>query len=98
MQGHEGKYSVYVHASEKASLGSIWKSKVFKGREIRSEKVCMQGFFFSLLNFPLVFRMLPRQVEVTSNCALTTKPNQKVNFVSSPAAAAMHIKRLFLSF
>jgi DNA gyrase inhibitor GyrI len=54
MQGHEGKYSVYVHASEKASLGSIWKSKVFKGREIRSEKVCMQGFFFfSLLNFLL---------------------------------------------
>jgi hypothetical protein len=52
----------------------------------------------SLLNFPLVFRMPPRQVEVTSNCALTTKPNQKVNFVSSPAAAAMHIKRLFLSF
>ncbi|CAK9854951.1 unnamed protein product, partial [Sphagnum jensenii] len=38
-EGHEGKYSVYVHASEKASLGSIWKSKVFKGREIRSEKV-----------------------------------------------------------
>jgi hypothetical protein len=99
MQGHEGKYSVYVHASEKASLGSIWKSKVFKGREIRSEKVCMQGFFFfSLLNFPLVFRMPPRQVEVTSNCALTTKPNQNVNFVSSPAPAAMHIKSLFLRF
>ncbi|CAK9867077.1 unnamed protein product [Sphagnum jensenii] len=38
-EGHEGKYSVYVHASEKTSLGSIWKSKVFKGREIRSEKV-----------------------------------------------------------
>jgi hypothetical protein len=89
-EGHEGKYSVYVHASEKASLGSIWKSKVFKGREIRSEKVCTQGFFFfSLLNFPLVFRMPPRQVEVTSNCVLTTKPNQKVNFVSSPAGAAM---------
>jgi hypothetical protein len=46
--------------------------------------------------FPLVFRMPPRQAEVTSNCALTTKPNQKVNFVSSPAAAAMHIKSLFL--
>jgi hypothetical protein len=39
-EGHEHGYSVYVHASEKESLGSIWKGNVFKGREIQSEKVC----------------------------------------------------------
>ncbi|CAK9212361.1 unnamed protein product [Sphagnum troendelagicum] len=38
-EGHEDRYSVYVHASKKESLGSIWKGNVFKGREIRSEKV-----------------------------------------------------------
>jgi hypothetical protein len=38
-EGHEHGYSVYVHASEKESLGSIWKGNVFKGREIQSEKV-----------------------------------------------------------
>lgn len=39
----ENKYTVYVHASEKETLKSVWKSKVFIGREIPSGKVFWGG-------------------------------------------------------
>ncbi|GAB2291434.1 hypothetical protein Dimus_025689 [Dionaea muscipula] len=35
-QGHEGKFSVYIHASQKRA---VRKSQYFKGRDIRSDKV-----------------------------------------------------------
>ncbi|KAJ7520642.1 hypothetical protein O6H91_19G015200 [Diphasiastrum complanatum] len=38
-KGYEGLYSIYVHASELARLRSVWKTGVFIGREIRSQKV-----------------------------------------------------------
>ncbi|KAJ7544508.1 hypothetical protein O6H91_09G081300 [Diphasiastrum complanatum] len=38
-KGYEGLYSIYVHASERERLKSVWTSDVFIGREIRSERV-----------------------------------------------------------
>ncbi|OAE28257.1 hypothetical protein AXG93_4492s1480 [Marchantia polymorpha subsp. ruderalis] len=38
-KGHEGLYSIYVHASERNTLKSIWRSRVFADREIPSDKV-----------------------------------------------------------
>ncbi|CAM6118789.1 unnamed protein product [Calypogeia fissa] len=42
-KGHENKYTVYVHASELATMKSVRKSKVFKGRDIPSGKVYWGG-------------------------------------------------------
>jgi hypothetical protein len=38
-QGHEGLYSIYVHASRRAELKSVWNSSIFVDREIRSQEV-----------------------------------------------------------
>ncbi|XP_057838481.2 glycosyltransferase BC10 isoform X1 [Cryptomeria japonica] len=38
-RGHEGKYSVYVHASKRNTLKTAWKSPVFLNRDITSQKV-----------------------------------------------------------
>ncbi|KAL3692689.1 hypothetical protein R1sor_006340 [Riccia sorocarpa] len=38
-KGHEGQYTVYVHASERDSLRNMWRSRVFQGRDIPSGKV-----------------------------------------------------------
>ncbi|KAH9306684.1 hypothetical protein KI387_011088, partial [Taxus chinensis] len=38
-KGHEGKYTVYVHASKQITLKKAWKSTVFLGRDISSQKV-----------------------------------------------------------
>lgn len=39
MRGHEGKYSIYVHASLQGELKSSWTSHVFIGHAIPSQKV-----------------------------------------------------------
>ncbi|GAB2295048.1 hypothetical protein Dimus_029232 [Dionaea muscipula] len=36
VQGHEGKFSIYIHASQKRA---VRKSQYFKGRDIQSDKV-----------------------------------------------------------
>lgn len=38
-EGHEGLYSIYVHASRRAELKSVWNSSIFVDREIRSQEV-----------------------------------------------------------
>lgn len=48
VQGQEGRYSVYVHASEKQSNQSFWKSSVFRGRDVQAEKVSEQLLFYIL--------------------------------------------------
>ena len=48
VQGQEGRYSVYVHASEKQSNQSLWKSSVFRGRDVQAEKVSEQLLFYIL--------------------------------------------------
>jgi hypothetical protein len=48
VQGQEGRYSVYVHASEKQSNQSFWKTSVFQGRDVQAEKVSEQLFFYIL--------------------------------------------------
>lgn len=46
VQGQEGRYSVYVHASEKQSNQSFWKTSVFRGRDVQAEKVSEQLLFY----------------------------------------------------
>lgn len=48
VQGQEGRYSVYIHASEKQSNQSFWKSSVFRGRDVQAEKVSEQLLFYTL--------------------------------------------------
>jgi len=38
-EGHAGYYSIYVHASKRAELHSVWNSSIFIDREIRSKEV-----------------------------------------------------------
>ncbi|KAG0606244.1 hypothetical protein M758_9G125000 [Ceratodon purpureus] len=38
-EGHAGLYSIYVHASRRAELKSVWNSSIFIDREIRSQEV-----------------------------------------------------------
>lgn len=47
-QGHEGLYSVYVHASKRAELKSVWNSSVFINQEIRSQEVLFSSTIPSL--------------------------------------------------
>lgn len=43
-QGHSDLYTIYVHASERKKLKSVWNSKFFVDREIRSQKVSVSFF------------------------------------------------------
>lgn len=38
-RGHEGKFSIYVHASKLSTLKTAWKSPLFADHDIRSQKV-----------------------------------------------------------
>jgi len=38
-RGHEGKFSIYVHASKLSTLKTAWKSPLFANHDIRSQKV-----------------------------------------------------------
>lgn len=42
-QGHEGKFSVYIHASKETP---VHYSRYFVNREIRSDEVCLLFILF----------------------------------------------------
>jgi hypothetical protein len=64
-QGHDGRYSIYIHASREKPVHS---SSLFVGREIHSEKVPFSSHF--------IYFLLPSSI-CYSSCFFISEPNSK---------------------